>query len=269
MGTAVALAAAMSLLPGEAKELKITNVRETLSALGPVWLQPHLIPGTTYSLAFDIEGITIAADGKVLYSMGTEVTNAKGKMVFRREPRDLEAVAPLGGNRIPAFAQLDIGLDQQPGDYTLKITVTDRASKKSQSITKPVQLNAKEFGLVRVTASTDQEGAVPAAALGVGQSLWVGAAVVGFARDKESKRPHVRVSLRVLDEQGKPTLEKPFVGELGKDAHGNAISLPAQFCLLLNRPGTFTVELQADDAAAGKTSRISFPISVVEPIRAR
>src|SRR5262249_33603467 len=127
---------------------------------------------------------------------------------------------------------------------------------------------ASEFGLARITASEDQEGLVPAAAVGVGQSLWVSAAVVGFARDKESKRPHVRLSCRVLDAQGKPTLAKPFVGELGKDAPGNAHALPGQFCLMLNRPGSFVVELKAEDAGAGKTARVSFPITVVSLKRA-
>jgi hypothetical protein len=263
MGTVVALTAAISLFAGEAKELKITNVRETLGALGPAWLKPHLCPGCCYAVAFDIEGITIAPDGKVVYSMGTEVTDATGKMVFRREPRELEAVAPLGGNRMPAFAQLDVGLHQPPGDYTFKVTVTDGATKKSQSFSRKVHLNPPQFGLVRVTASTDQEGAVPAAALGVGQSLWVGAAVIGFTHDKQTKHPHVRVSLRVLDSQGKPTLEKPFVGELGKDVPANALSLPAQFCLLLNRPGDFSVELHAKDVVSGKTAEVSFPITVV------
>ena len=48
-------------------------------------------------------------------------------------------------DRIPAYAQLDVGLQQPPGDYTLKVIVTDRASKKSQTLTRKLHLSMEYF----------------------------------------------------------------------------------------------------------------------------
>ena len=41
-----------------------------------------------------------------------------------------------------------------------------------------------------------------------------------------------------------------------------APSVPAQFHVSLNRPGKFTVELEAIDTVAGKHAKLSFPIRV-------
>ena len=57
-------------------------------------------------------------------------------MLFRQPARDQETIAALGGGHLPAFAQVDVGLDQSPGDYKVKVTVTDRATDKSASLTR-------------------------------------------------------------------------------------------------------------------------------------
>jgi hypothetical protein len=198
----------------------------------------------------------------VLYSTSTEVTDARGQAVFRQPPRDLESVAALGGGTLPAYAQVDIGLNQPAGDYTLKVTVKDRAGGKSQALTQEFQVLPRSFGLVRVAATYDAEGQIPAGLLGAGQSVWVNTVVTDFARDPGRQQPHVQVELRILDEQGRTTLAKPFSGTVDKDVPSRAVALPVQFLVALNRPGKFTVELKATDRVSGKTTTASLPLTV-------
>jgi hypothetical protein len=213
-------------------------------------------------VTFDVEGITADENGKVLYSVATEVADAKGKVIFQQPPRNLETVNSLGGGRLPAYALVEIGLEQSAGDYILKVTVTDRASKKSQMLTQKFQVLPRGFGIVDLATTADAEGAVPANLLGAGQSLWINYAVVGFGRDTAKKQPNATMTLRVLDEKGKPTLAKPFAGVVDKDVPANATALPVQFLLSLNRPGKFTVEVTATCKHTGKTATQSFPIVV-------
>lgn len=264
MWTTVALLAALSSLPDQAAPMNLTQVRATYGPLGAPRKDHQLLPGDQVFVAFNIEGITVAPDGRVLYCMETEVLNRQGKVVFRQEPRDLEAVNALGGTSLPAFAHLDVGLDSPAGEYTVRVTVTDRASKRSASLAQKFQVMDKAFGLVRLTTTTDPEGRIPSSVFESGGSLWVNCGVVGFGRNSQGQ-PQVTVELRVLDEKGQPTLAKPFTGEIGKDAPTTLTALPVQFHVGLNRAGRFTVELKATDRVSNKTALLTFPLSVVAP----
>src|SRR5262245_9412830 len=147
------LLAAVSLVSSQDGELSLTNVRATYGAPGVARPDNKLLPGDHVYVSFDIEGITVADDGKVLYSMATEVLDGNGKSIIRVEPRDLEVTNALGGRSVPAFTQLDVGLDAKPGKYTLKTTVTDRASKRSQTLAREFEVLPKQFGLVRLTTT--------------------------------------------------------------------------------------------------------------------
>src|SRR5258708_7665136 len=125
MWTAVALAAVLGLAPDQGGGLTLTNVRTTHGLLGPTRSDDKLLPGDAALISFDVEGIKPDGEGKVRYSMGIDVSNSQGKPLFQQEPRALEAIASLGGSRIPAVAQVDVGLDQPAGEHSVKVTVTD------------------------------------------------------------------------------------------------------------------------------------------------
>ena len=222
------------------------------------------MPGGELFLCFDVEGVTVDGDGKVHYSVAVEVADAKGKVLFKQDPRDLEAPVSLGGDRVPAFAHLDVGLQSPPGQYTVKVTVVDLPSKHSQELKRTVEVLSKDFGLVRVKTTSDQEGQLPVAVPGAGEGLWIQCGAVGFGRG-ESKQPDLTFELRVLDEGGKPTRTKPFAVQVNKDVPDGAVLVPAQFFLSLNRPGKFTVELTAADKVGGKKAKLNFPLTVAEP----
>jgi hypothetical protein len=256
------LAAAVGAAPAAEGELTLSNVRLTRGVLGPVRAEAKVLPGDNFFVCFDVEGVTVAEDGKVQYSTAIEVADPSGRIIFKQDPRDLEATCSLGGDRVPAYVSLDVGTQQQPGEYTLKVTVADRASGKKASLSRTVELLKPAFGLVRLTTTSDPDGLLPVSAPGVGEGLWLHFGAVGFERDGTAKQPNVTVTLRVLDEDGKPTLAKPMTGTVDKNVPEAVALLPMRMSLLLNRPGKFTVELTANDNVSRKTDKLTFPLTV-------
>jgi hypothetical protein len=253
----------LTLIPGpQAGAFNLTNARTTYDTFGTPRADTKFLPGDKIVLSFDIEGIQPASTGKVLYSIAMEVTDSKGVVQFKQSPRDQETTLALGGNRLPAFASLQIGTDQPPGDYTVKVTVTDRVTKASKTLTKTYQVLPKAFGLVRLSTTQDSNRQFALPFPVEGQSLWVNFVVVGFGRDQGKGQPNLSVMLNVLDESGKPTMAKPFTGEVNQNVPPQAQGLPLQFLLDLNQAGKFTIALTATDQVSGKTANVSIPLVV-------
>lgn len=261
MWTTIVFLSALSLTPHQA-ELSLTRVRSTHGLLGPQRQNETVFPGDILFVAFDIEGISVDDQGKVQYSTALEVTDESGKVLFTRSPEKSEAKMSLGGNRVPAYAQISVGLDTPPGEYGYKITIKDLMTGKTQSIRRTAKVVAKDFALVRTAVSVDLDGEYPAIIYGCGQGIWVRSNAVGFARAGGAKQPNVTFSLRVLDERGQSIYDKPLTNTVKKDVPEKALTIPMAFPLSLNRPGKFTVELLANDAVSGKKAKTSFPITV-------
>jgi hypothetical protein len=258
------VAALLSLIPAEPASLTVTNVRMTYGVLGPPRSDTKFLPGDDFVLSFDIDGAKVNAAGKVLYSVGMEVSDNKGKVRFRQLPNELEAAAPSGGNRLPACASVQIGLDQEPGQYTVKVSITDRVAGATREITRTCAVLPKGFGLVRLTTTSDPEAKVLAASFQQGQPGWINFAAVGFGQAKSTGQPHVSVVMRVTDEAGRSALTKPSLGEITKDVPASARALPMQFALAINRTGKFTVELTATDLVTKQSVNLSFPVTVLK-----
>jgi hypothetical protein len=255
------VAAVAGLVPAAEGELTLDNVRFTRGVLGPPRDKHGVLPGDSLFLCFDVVGVTVAEDGKVRYSTAIAVTGPDGRTVFKQDPRNLEATCSLGGNRVPAYASLTVGLEQPPGEYTTEVTVVDLATGKKASLKRTGEVLPRAFGVVRVSTTSDAEGLLPAPTPGVGQGLWVHFGVVGFDRGS-GKQPDVQLSLKVLDGDGKPVLARPQTEVLNRGVPDNVVALPLRMPLLLNRPGQFTVEVSATDRTSGKTDTVSFPLTV-------
>jgi hypothetical protein len=265
MWATLALAAALSLAPQQGGQLKLTNDRATYGLLGSTRTESKLLPGDSYFVSFDIENLDVGEDGSIMYSMQMELLNSKGKQEYGQEPQDLTAKNDLGGNRMPGFARADIGTDTAPGEYTLKLTVTDRRSKQKAELTRKFEVLPKEFGLVRVQLAYFGQAPVPAPPLAVaGQALVFNCGAVNFQREKEKDQPNFAYELVVLDEQGGPVLKKPFSDELTMNAPKTLQLIPISVPLQLNRAGKFTLKLTATDRLAKKTASVSLPIQVLE-----
>src|SRR5947209_6152352 len=137
MWTTLAMTAALAFAPAQG-ELTVTNIRPTHGLFGPTRKDADdlkLLAGEVLLISFDIEGLKVASDGEVDYSVGMEVINNKdNKVLFKKEPEELKAANLLGTSRQPAFASVEIGTDTPPGEYTLTALVTDRAGKASKKI---------------------------------------------------------------------------------------------------------------------------------------
>jgi uncharacterized protein (TIGR03000 family) len=247
-----------------AHNLALTNVRSTFGIQGPTRTDNKFLPDDTLFLSFEIAGAQVSSGGKVRYSVGLDATDDAGNLQFRQVPHEREVEAPAAGKSLAAYASIHIGLDQPPGDYKVKVTVTDLVAGERRDLTYPFQVLPRGFGIVGLMATADSEGRVPALAFHAGQSYWLRFDLVGFSRDKTSGQPNLAVTLGVTDQQGRAALPKPLTGEINRDVAPKVPVVPAQFVLRLQQPGTFTVELTASDKASGQNATLSFPLTMLK-----
>jgi hypothetical protein len=271
MWATLALATALNLAPAQSDTLQLKNARVTYGPLGQERKDSKLLAGDIFYVSFDIEGLKMSEDGQVRYSMSMDLTNREGKSQYKQEPQDLEAFNALGGNRIPAFAHIVIGTDTPEGEYTLKVTVKDRVTDKSDSLTRKFEIQPRRFGFVQICMSYQVPGRsdvlLSAPPLGVpGQTFLLSFAVLGFELDKARKdQPDIETTMRVIDENGTPTLAKPYHGEAKEVTAEFKKVIPMQFILQLNRSGKFKIELKATDKIGRKTAEQTLDLNVIEP----
>jgi hypothetical protein len=265
MWATLALASAMALPAQETSgSLKVGNERVTYGILGQERKDDKFMPGDLYIVSFDIDGLKVQPDGRIQYGIGVELLKGD-KRVYKDAPQELEAVLALGGSRQPAYALTVIGTDTEPGQYTLKVTVSDRAAKSEQSFTRKFEVVPAKLGFVRSHFTYDGSDALPAPPLAVpGQNLCLNFAVVGFSLD-DKKQSDVAVELNVTDDAGKAVLAKPFAGEAkGPVKPEFQKIIPMQFFLQLNRPGKFKAVLKVTDRAKKTTAEQSLDFAVQE-----
>jgi len=258
----ITLLATVALAPLQADRLAVTNIHATYGVLGPPRPDTKFLPGDELVLSFDIQGAKVSPAGKILYSIGMEVTDQNGKVQFKQLPNNLEAEPRPGHSGLPARATVPIGLDQEPGKYTIKLSVSDRAAGVTREFSRSFEILPRAFGLVRLHTTSDSEGRQPIGSLRQGQTAWINFAAVGFGHNASGGQPHVSVVMRILDAAGRSILGKPSKGEIMKDVPANARALPMQFALEVNRTGKFTVELTATDQIGRQTCTVNFPLTV-------
>jgi hypothetical protein len=264
MWATLALTAVLAA-PAQGGDLALKNVRPTLGILGQDRKEGPFLVGDLLVLSYDIEGLKLRDDGQILYTVGLELFDKNGKSQFKQEPKDLEVPNPFASTRLPAFALVELRNDTAPGDYTMKVTITDRNAKVTKSLEHKFQVASTRLGFVQTNLTDPAYRPVPALAV-PGQTYMVNFAVVGFDLDPKTKQPHVEVSMRVL-ENGKPVLAKPATGgakEVGDDFKK---MIPFQFPLFVHRPGKFVIEINVKDSITGKTEQQTLKLEVVEAPR--
>jgi hypothetical protein len=262
MWATLALAAALQA-PAQPGTLALKNPRVTYGMFGQERKDAKLLPGDLFMLAYDIEGLTIREDGRVFYSIGMELTSKDGKSIFKQDPKELEAVNTLGGASRPAFAFLELGIDTAPGEYTVKLVVTDRTAKKSADLTYKFEIVPTRFGFVQPALVLAPAGQPIPPVGSPGQEFLVNFALVGFELDAAKKQPNVTVEMQVIDvATGKPTLAKPFTGESKNVADEFKKLLPWQFVISLNRHGKYKINLKAKDVNGNKTAEMTLDFEV-------
>lgn len=256
--------AALAAVPAQGGSLKLTNIRLTVGELGPTRPNAKFLPGDILFFAFDMNGLAVDNDGITKFKMETKVLDSNGKVHFKKDPQELGQFAPLRGNTIPARAYILMGLDQDPGNYVLEITVEDPKTKAKDTVSTKFEVLKRDFGIVNVYASYDEGGAISAPTQGiVGQTIYAQFTVASFQRDPKTKQPKIELQYQILDEKGTPTLPEPL-----KDLHERAVDekdgiISARFPLFLNRPGKFTFRVIATDKVANKKSTYDLPVTIL------
>ena len=261
MWATLALATVMNVAPAQ---LELKNVRTTYGVLGQERKDEEFLPGDVVVVAFDVDGLKVKDDGRVLYAMGFELMKkGKNKPEFKRDPQDLESMNSLGGTTLPLIAMAIIGTDTVPGDYMLKVTVRDRQVKGSEKVLeKSFKVKKPEFGFVRVrlTSSLGQE--VPNVAV-PGQRIFQHLTLVNFETGKD-KLTNISFEMQVLDAAGKPVVTKPFKGDLKEDVSKTPGQMDLQpIQLELNRAGKFKVVLKATCNISKKSTEQTLDLEVL------
>jgi hypothetical protein len=264
----LALAAALTSAPAQGGELKLTNVRMTVGELGPTRPSSRLLPGDILFIGYDITGLAIEPDGLAKYKMSMEVSDAAGKSIFKQDPRELNDFIPLRGNSIPARAFVTIGLDQDPGNYSCKVTVEDVKTKAKDTLAVKFEVMKREYGIVAVYTTYDLKGEISAPTTGsVGQTIFIHFSVASFERDMKTKQPNVHFEFQVLDDKRQPTLAKPGEHDQNEksvplvDAKEGAFQM--RFPLFMSRPGKFTAKITATDKVTNKTASYELPVTIL------
>jgi hypothetical protein len=262
MLTTMIFLAALSGVPGQSGQLNVSNVRTTYGPLGPSRPDNRILPGELVCLCFDVKGFQANSAGKVHYGVGLEAVDSKGQMVFKNAPSDLELASPTSGQLVPICAKVDVGLAAPPGKYDLKVTVSDRTAGTTTSVTRGYEVLPPEFGIVRVSLTSDREGKKSAPVFSPGRPDWINFSAIGFGRDNAQGQPHITATMRVLDEHGRSVFSKPFSGSVNQGVPTAVGAIPMQFQLVLAQTGRFTIELQATDEITERKTAVSFPIQV-------
>ncbi len=250
-----------------ATPLEFLNVRTPMGLYGanrPDSKNYH--PGDNFILAFDINNLTINANGRGIYSLAGELFNKDGKSILKTVPKEVESFNPLGGSRLPAYAATPIGLEMLPGSYTYKLMLTDLTDKRTASLSHTFEVLPKSLGFV-LWHMVDENN-FPTPPLGVpGQEFVLRFCVTGFEVDPQTRKPNMAFTIRILDEAGKPTLSKPFTGEAKDLPEEFKDIFPINFPLRPNRPGRFRVEVSVTDnlTKARTTIKQETPFLILEP----
>jgi len=258
----VGLTCLLAMLPEQSGKISIENPVLLHGFPGLPRTSNKFAHGDSFCLAFDIKGLAADAEGKVIYSLLTEVM-VNGRLEFKHESKDIEAIDSLGGNVLSAFTQLNIGVDQPDGKYTVKVTATEKKTKAVATVVQEFILTKADLGIVRIRTTADRDEKVPISAFSIGESAWLNMSIIGFARDK-AKQPNLKITMVIVDSNGKPTVQKPPVAEISKDVAPDLDLLPLQFFVSMNRAGKFTIKLKVVDQVSGKNASLDLPLEVTQ-----
>jgi hypothetical protein len=156
-----------------------------------------------------------------------------------------------------------LGTGQDAGKYQMKITVKDLVAKDEKSTLYDFEVLPAGFGIVQPSTPT---------VAFVGFDFSVGFSLVGMKRDDKDKLPDVKLTLRVLDGQGKELTAKPYTLDI-QALHippANDLStkevIPIYFPLFLNRTGKYTFHVTAEDLIGKEKREARFSLNVLDPL---
>jgi len=258
MLTTLALLGTLALAPSQG-ELKFEKTRFTYGPLGQSRESDKFLPGDTVHVAGVVKGLKAKDDGMVIYKTSYEIfKKGEKKALQKADAQEYRQLNWLGGGDLPFLAHYPIPRDNQaPGSYTMKVVFSDATGKATGTLTKDFTVEKTKLGFI----NTYLVGP-PVAVVGDPRGLRY--ALVGFDLDK-GKQTDVTVSIRVLDDKGKPTLAKPLSSDIKKDgtSFGGVMDF-RETPIETNRPGTYTIELTARCNVSKTDVKETLTLKVVE-----
>jgi len=161
---------------------------------------------------------------------------------------------------MPADLRIGTIPTQAPGKYKVRLTVTDRVAKDKPAVQDVTfDIVPPKFAIIGVLAS------------GVGipaQNYASEFALVNMKLDAKNKC-EVDITMQVLDAATKKPVMTPIVQNFPKDLpEGTDLAkenfLPMRFPLILNRPGRFIIEVNAQDKLGKTNAQLRFPLTVLD-----
>ena len=254
----------------EAK-LEIRDVQASHGSLGPVRKSARYVSGDQVFVRYTIAGVLTDADGRVRLELRLAVADVAGKQILKSEIAAQPDWSLWAGAVIPGFATFDLGEEVPPGEYEMKVEVTDLIAKETASFRHRFTCTKEEFALVQVRFSHDAAGDVHASPGGlVSQALHVRMKAIGF--DKSKNEIDVEMEIDVLDAAGKPVMPRPIrtgVHNEKPEEVKQITRLALSAVLSLNRPGDFTLRITVTDKLAMKKVVFESPLRVTVPVRDR
>jgi hypothetical protein len=255
---------ALGVFVNASSAVDIKNIRPSYGPFGATRADAKFLPGDFIFMTYDLEGLALdAKSGKTNYETTLEFLDGAGKVLFKR-PNVNEFAPLLGGGRMPGDLQFILGAQQAPGKYSIKLTVNDKIAKDAKAFKYDIEVVPQTFGFVGITAP----------GLGFpGDFYVVGLGVVNLALDDKKSLPNAEIKVTIFDDKGKAaatpvTYEYPR--DLPTDDAGKTLDLkksnfiPFQHRVYLNRPGRFTVEIQAHDKFGNKKTELRYPLTVLD-----
>ncbi len=252
---------ALLALPAGADAIDIKNFRPCYA---PVYLGTErkgdkLLPGDVLFATYDIVGLkSDPKTGKASFVTVVELFDAGATPLFPAKETPSEVAFHLGGGRIPSDLHVQMGRNQKPGKYRMRLTVLDRLANEQKSFIHQFELMPPTFGI----------GAVVAPSIGFsGLPYATEFALFDLTLDAQ-KKPNVEVVMQVLDDSGKP-VSPPVTSTLPNDLPVGADLqtenfVPIRYPIFLNRPGRFTIDIYAKDHVGKKEARLTYPLTVLD-----
>ena len=220
MSALIPLVGVLCFVCGTEDQLRVSNVRTTYGLLGPERTATDFLEGDEVVLCFSIEGTKTDSMGKVRYSIGMEVSDGNGKVLFRQAPKDNAVQPTADGKSLEAGARVQIGLDQPPGDYTLKLSIADKTTNATTEL-------ARTFsGAVDVRDRQGRAHARSGRKTGhadiAERQIYLGQFHTGRLRLGPDHGSTADVAMQVLDSQGREVFPNPSKGSIRQGAPAKA-----------------------------------------------
>jgi hypothetical protein len=247
----------LCLCPSLSSAVDIKNIRPCYGPLGATRFDKKCLPGDVFFMTYDLENLALDKTGKASYTTTLELLDAQQKVLFKKEtPNDV--VPQLGGTRMPGDLHVIMGTKQAAGKYAIKLTVYDKLGKDGKAFTYNFEVVPEAFGFVGASAKAVEFQ---------GTQYVAGFGLVNLTLDAK-KQPNVEVKIQILDDSGKavaPVVQILIPRDMPADTElEKANFVPITFPIFLNRPGRYTIDVQAEDKIAKKTAKLSFPLTVID-----